>query len=78
MEKRPFFLSKLHFRHYLATSHFYREPCGLGREKWSHQCSRGSRVNGPGGKRGGSVVHQGLKRRGLGKQVQQSGTPISL
>lgn len=51
VEKRHF-LSKLHFRQYLATSHFYRGPRGLGREKWPHQCSEGSRVNGPGGERG--------------------------
>lgn len=51
VEKRHF-LSKLHFRQHLATSHFYRRPRGLGREKWPHQCSGGSRVNGPGRKRG--------------------------
>lgn len=46
------FLSKLHFRQHLATSHFYRGPRGLGRQKWPHQCSRGSRVNGPDGEKG--------------------------
>lgn len=56
VEKRDF-LSKLHFRRqHLPTSHFYRGPRGLGREEWLHQCSGGSRVNGPGRKRGGCAV----------------------
>lgn len=61
---KKLFLSKPHFIRHLATSHFYRGPCGLGREKWSHQCSRSSRVNGLDGK--GCAVHQHRKRRCLG------------
>lgn len=71
------FLSKRHFRQHLTTSHFYRGPCGLGREKWPHQCSSGSRVNRSDGKRGGSAVHQCWRRRCLHWQVRLSGTPIS-
>lgn len=72
------FLSKLHFRQHLTTSHFYRGPRGLGREKWPHQCSRSSRVNRPDGKSGGSAVHQCWRRRCLHWQVRLSRTPISL